>query len=158
MFGWLFRKRLPVADQLTAGYTRLRELFGRRFPGGEFSSCDMRPHFDGYLHNAWAEVLPVGSVEATRTLAYARLAEMVEFFRSHHTHFGPHDWLQFGVGFPIAVKPTGRRILKGWVPASRLGEVQSPDFAAVGGAIGGNDLWFQGLWPSVGGPASEQVS
>lgn len=156
MFGWPFRKP-SVAEQLAVGYERVRELFGRRFPGGEFISCDMRPHFNGYLHNAWAEILPVGSVETTRALAYARLAEMVEFFRSHRSFFGAQDSVQFGVGFPIAVKPTGRRVLRGWVPASRLGEVQSPDFAAVGGAIGDNDLWFQGLWPDAAGPGSEQA-
>ena len=127
-------------------YERIKILFARQFPTGAFSSCDFRPHFDGYGHNAWVEILPAESVDATRALAYARLAEMIEFLRPLQPLFGPQDRVQFAVGFPIAVKPTGRRMFMGWVPASRLGEVQSPNFAAVGGAIGENDFWFEGLW------------
>lgn len=131
-------------------YERIRLLFAQRFPTGGFSSCDFRPHFDGYGHNAHVEIMPEESVEATRALAYTRLAEMVEFLRPLHLLFGPNDRVQFGVGFPASIKPTGRRIFKGWIPTARLGDVQSPNFAAVGGAIGENDSWFVGLWPNAG--------
>jgi hypothetical protein len=146
VFRWLFRKALSVPERLAVNCERVRELFGQRFPTGAFSSCDFRPHFDGYGHNAWVEIEPLESAEATRVLAYARLAEMIEFLRPLQPLFGPHDRVQFAVGFPEAVKPTARRIFKGWIPAARLADVQPPDFAAVGGAIGENDVWAEGLW------------
>ena len=131
---------------MAADYERIRSLFARRFPTGSFSSsCDFRPHFDGHGHHASVEIMPAESIEATRRLAYSRLAEMIEFLRPLQALFGPHDRLQFAVGFPVTVKPANRRIFKGWIPAACLAEVRSPDFAAVGGAIGENDVWFEGL-------------
>jgi hypothetical protein len=114
------------------------------------SSLDFRPYFDGYGHTAWVEILPAESVEATRALAYARLAEMIDFFRPLQQVFGPHDRVQFAVGFPVTVKAIRRRIFKGWIPTSSLVEVHPPDFAAVGGGLGENDTWFEGLWVSSG--------
>ena len=147
MFGWLFRKPISTSTRLLKGFGRIRELFGQRFPTGAFSSCDYRPHFDGHGHNAWVEIEPLGSVEATRASAYARLAEMIDFLRPLQTLFGPRDRVQFAVGFPVAVKPTGRRMFKGWIPAVRMADVQPPDFSAVSGRFGENDIWFEGLWP-----------
>ena len=90
--------------------------------------------------------MPAESVEATRALAYARLAEMVDFLRPFQQVFGPHDRVQFAVGFPVTVKAIRRRMFKGWIPTSSLAEVLPPDFAAVGGGFGENDTWFEGLW------------
>ena len=127
-------------------YERIRTSFARRFPTGTFSSLDFRPTFDGYGHTAWLEIMPAESIVATRTLAYARLAEMVECLRPLRPRFGPHDRVQFGVGFPITVKAIRRRMFKGWFPTSRLADVRPPNFAAVGGGFGENDTWFEGLW------------
>ncbi len=124
-------------------YERIRELFCRRFSTGGFRSCDFRPHFDGFAHNAWVAVCPLDSQEATLALAFTRLSEMCEFLRSLQDQFGEDDRIQFAVGFPIAVKPSNRRILKGWIPAARLADVKPPHFA---GAIGENDVWAVGLW------------
>ncbi len=131
-------------------YDHIRLLFAERFPTGGFSSCDFRPHFDGYGHNAYVEIVPEASIEATRALAYTRLTEMVEFLRPLQSLFGPHDRIELAVGFPVSVKPTCRRMLRGWISTARLGNVQAPDFAAVGGAFGENDSWFVGLWPNAG--------
>lgn len=141
---------LAFTPESAMNYERIRRLFAERFPTGGFSSCDFRPHFDGYWHNCFVEIMPEASVEATRALAYARLADMVEFLRPLQPLFGAHDRVQFAVGFPVSVKPTGRRMLHGGIPAARLGDIQAPDFAAVGGAIGENDSWFVGLWPNAG--------
>ena len=122
MFGWLFRKPPSVPAQRAADYERIQELFGQRFPTGGFSSCDFRPHFDGYGHNAWVEIEPLESAEATRALAYACLEGIVEFLRPLQPRFGPHDRVQFAVGFTVAIKPVNRRIFKGWIPAARLPE------------------------------------
>jgi hypothetical protein len=144
VFGWLFRTPATPA----ANHERIREEFARRFPTGGFSSLDFRPHFDGYGHNAWAEILPAATVEATRAAAYDKLAEIVEFLRPFQPLFGRGDRVQFAVGFPVAIKATGRRMFMGWVPAARLADVRPPDFAAVGGAFGENDVWHEGLWPT----------
>src|SRR5262245_46131359 len=128
-------------------YELLQKLFGWRFPSGAFTSCDMRPHFDGFGHNAYVAIEPLESAQATRALAYTRLAEMIEFLRPLRRLFEAHDRIQFAVGFPESVKPTQRRIFRGWIPATRLAEVRPPDFAAVGGAFGENDVWAVGLWP-----------
>ncbi len=130
-------------------YERIQRLFVQRFPTGGFSSCDFRPHFDGHGHNAYVDIMPEASVEATRALAYTRLAEMIEFLRPLQSLFGPHDRVEFAVGFPVSIKPTGRRMLHGGIPAAKLGDVQSPEFAAVGGAIGESDVWFVGLWATA---------
>lgn len=145
MFGWVFRQP-PTAERLAAGYERIRDLFGQRFPTGAFRTCDFRPHFDGHGHNACVEIAPRETVEATRAAAYAKLAEMVEFLRPLQSLFGPHDRAQFTVGFPVTVKPHARWIIKGWAPTARLADVRPPDFAAVGGAIGENDTWFDRVW------------
>ena len=102
-------------------YERIQTLFTRQFPTGSFSSLDFRPHFDGYGHNAWVEIMPAESVEATRALGYARLAEMVDFLRPFQSQFGPHDRVQFAVGFPVTVKAIRRRMFKGWIPTSSFG-------------------------------------
>jgi hypothetical protein len=134
------------AEGKTVEYDRVRELFTVQFPAGGFSSCDFRPHFDGHGHNAWVEILPEASIEATRRAAFAWLAEMVDALRPLRLLFGSHDRIQFTVGFPATVKPASRKILRGWFPAVELDRVVSPDFAAVGGAVGENNDWHLGLW------------
>jgi hypothetical protein len=131
-------------------YERIRNLFEARFPTGGFSSCDFYPHFNGFGHNAWVAIEPLESAEATCVLAYAKLEEMCEFLRSLRELFGGHDRIQFAVGFPESVKPVSRRIFKGWIPAIRLADVRPPDFAAVGGGFGENDVWSDGVWAEPG--------
>jgi len=152
VFGWLFRKSAPEPEQFAVNYERIQQLFAQRFPTGGFSSCDFRPHFNGYGHNAWSEITPAETIEATRTLGYSRLAEMVDFLRPLQPLFGPHDRIQFAVGFPVTVKAANRRMFKGWFPAIKLGEVRSPDFATVGGGFGENDIWFKELGLEGAGP------
>jgi hypothetical protein len=125
---------------------RIRKLFEVRFPTGGFGSCDFHPHFDGFCHNAWVAIEPLESMEATRSLAYAKLDEMCDFLRTLRELFGAHDRIQFAVGFPESVKASNRRIFKGWIPASRLGEAQPPNFVAVGGGFGENEVWSVGVW------------
>ncbi|HEY1189124.1 MAG TPA: hypothetical protein VGE74_15830 [Gemmata sp.] len=149
MFGWLWRRSSAGFEQLAVNYERIRQSFGQRFPTGGFSSCDFRPHFAGHGHNAWSEIMPTETVEETCALGYARLVEMVDFLRPLQPLFGPHDRIQFAVGFPITVKAVNRRMFKGWFPVARLEQVKPPDFASVGGAIGENGSWFEGLWPGV---------
>jgi hypothetical protein len=122
---------------------RIRKLFEARFPTGGFSSCDFHPHFDGFGHGAWVAIEPLESVEATRVLAYAKLADMCAFLGTVRELFGAYDRVQFAVGFPESVRSCNRRILNGWIPANRL-DAQPPDFAAVGGALGENDAWADG--------------
>ena len=152
MFGWLFRKTPPDSEQFAVNHKRIRQLFAQRFPTGGFSSSDFRPHFDGYGHNAWCEITPADTIESTRTRGYSRLAEMVDFLRPLQPLFGPHDRIQFTVGFPVTAKAANRRMFKGWLAALRLAEVRSPDFATVGGGFGENDTWFEGLGLERGGP------
>jgi hypothetical protein len=127
-------------------YERIRRLFKAKFPTGDFSSCDFHQHFNGYGHNAWVAIEPLETSEATRVLAYAKLEEMCEFLCRVRHLFGADDRIQFAVGFPASVKPANRRIFKGWIPASRLAQVLPPDFAAVGGGFGENEVWAQGMW------------
>ncbi len=145
MFGWLFRKTKPI-EKIPSGYEWIQELFTPRFPTGWFRSCDFRPHFAGFGHNAWIEIEPLKTIEATRLLAFSRFTEMIEFIRPLQQHFGPNDRIEFAVGFPIAIKKHSRRIYRGWIPTIRLKDVQPPDFAIVGGAFAENPEWFEELW------------
>ncbi|MBN9517354.1 hypothetical protein J0H58_02370 [bacterium] len=127
-------------------YERIRAVFTRSFPTGEFTSCDFRPHIDGHGHNAWVGILPAESLAETRRLAYNWLAEMVDALRPLRPLFGPQDRIQLAVGFPQSVRAINCQILKGWFPTLRLVDVEPPDFAAVGGEFGENDAWHVGLW------------
>jgi hypothetical protein len=127
-------------------FDRIPQMFHARFPTGGFTSNDFRPHIDGYVYQAWIVIEPKKSEELTRTLAYAKLAEMCDWLRPLHCLFGPNDRVAFLVGFPESVKESHRRVFKGWIPASALALVNPPDFAAVGGGFGENPFWSGDLW------------
>ncbi len=116
-------------------YDRVRALYRRRFPAGDFTGCDWRPHFDGFGYNAFALVRPRATPETTLAMAHARLAVMCAFFRRVRRQFGPGDRIQLTVGFPESVRRSGR-ILRAWLPTARLTDLRPPDFAAVGGGFG----------------------
>jgi hypothetical protein len=123
--------------------------FRRRFPDGGLKRCDFRPHFDGFLINAWSAMLPRQNELATREAAFALLTDISAWLREFAGVFEVGDRLQLIVGFPESVKRTGRQIFKCWLPASRLHELHGVDFASVGGAFHELESWPVGVgWSS----------
>jgi hypothetical protein len=125
--------------------------FRARFPDGGLSRCDFRPHFDGYVVNAYSAMLPVRDVASTWEAALVLLAEISAWLQAHAGAFGAGDRIQLVVGFPESVKRDTRQIFKCWLPASRLAALRGVDFAAVGGGFHDMEVWPVGVaWPSVG--------
>lgn len=124
------------------------ETFRARFPEGGLERCDFRPHFDGYVVNAWCAMLPLHGEAQTREAALALLTEIAAWLRANAATFGVGDRLQLIVGFPESVKHAGRQIFKCWLPAAGLPALCGVDFVAVCGAFREMEFWSAGVeWP-----------
>jgi hypothetical protein len=126
-------------------YALLKELFEVRFPAGTFSSLDFRRQFGGFGHSIWVAVEPIDCADATRSQAFARLDEIIDFLRSQAQEFARHDRIQFAIGFSESVKKYDRRILRGWISANRLSQALTRNFAAYGGALTEFEGWSEGV-------------
>jgi hypothetical protein len=115
------------------------------FPDGGLERCDFRPHFDGYVVNAYSAMPPKRDVAATRAAALALLADIASWLQVYPWAFGDGDKLQLVVGFPEWVKRHTRQIYKCWLPASQLAELRGVDFAAVGGGFREMEAWPSGV-------------
>lgn len=124
--------------------------FRARFPDGDLARWDFRPHFGGYVVNAYCAMLPMRDAAATREAALALLGDIVAWLQGHPDVFGAGDNLQLVVGFPESVKRHTRQIFKCWLPASGLAELRGVDFEAVGGAFRDMKVCAVAVaWPSA---------
>jgi hypothetical protein len=124
--------------------------FRTSFPDGGLERCDFRPHFDGFVVNAWSAMLPLQTEAATRESALRLLAEIAQWLQAHAGTFGAGDRLQLIVGFPDSVKRACRQIFKCWLPAAGLGDLRGVEFAAVGGGFREMEAWPVGVvWPGA---------
>lgn len=122
--------------------------------GGGLASCDFRPHFDGFLHNAWVMILPEKDMETTRQLAVGRYGQVLTLLRRIRWCFAPGDRVQVIVGLHASVKQSGRQILKGWIPAARLKDVKRGidifELEKLGGGLAEMEGWDRGVFPDQG--------
>jgi hypothetical protein len=135
--------------------------FGRpkAYPSG-FDSCDMRPAYSYYIHNAYITIMPASSRQATYSLAARRLSQMCRFLRLIRWCFQPEDHVGVFVGFPIDLKPSACRIFRGWIPASRLKDVTRSftweQLPSLGGAVREELGWSSGVFDDTGAIHSVQ--
>lgn len=136
-------------------YKAANLIMQARFLGsGGLSGCDFRPHFDGFLHNAWAAILPEKDMEGTRRLAVRRYGQILRVLRRIRWCFALGDRIQVIVGFHESVKRSGRQILKGWIPAARLREIKKNtdifELEKLGGGLTEMSGWELGVFPDDG--------
>ena len=122
--------------------------FHRAFPNGGLTWCDFRPHFDGFLVNAWCAIAPLADEVETRAEALDTLTQIALWLRANAASFETGDMIQLIVGFPESVKTSSRQIFKCSVPAARLVELRGVGFDSVGGLFREMEGWSDGLnWP-----------
>ena len=59
------------------------QAFCTRFPDGGLDWCDFRPHFDGYVVNAYSAMLPTQDESSTREAALVHLGEIASWLQQH---------------------------------------------------------------------------
>ena len=124
------------------------DAFCTVFTDGGLTWCDFRPHFDGFLVNAWCAMPPLANEVETRMEAMNTLTRIAHWLRVNAAYFEAGDMIQLIVGFPESVKPSSRQIFKCSVPGARLPELYGLDFDSVGGLFREMDGWSVGLnWP-----------
>jgi hypothetical protein len=112
-------------------YAIAKWLFRIRFPKGGFSTCDFRPHCDGYLINTHVIIRPQASVAETRKLSYQRWIQQFRWNRTLHRLLHRDDTIQMVVGFS---KPPCQ-LLKGWIDVKEIKNADPLHLDPVGGHL-----------------------
>jgi hypothetical protein len=94
---------------MTSLSQEFRETFG---PDSGLEGCDFRPHFDGWLLNAFRLSAPSVTREAHMNLVWIYVREMAEWILKRREQFQSGDRFQLVVGWPEDVRTTNRQIVK----------------------------------------------
>jgi hypothetical protein len=94
---------------VTPSSEEFRETFGS---DSGFEGCDFRPHFEGFLWNAFRISVPSATRETHIALVWAQVREMAGWILLRRDRFQPGDRFQFIVAWPETMRAASRQIVK----------------------------------------------
>ncbi len=91
--------------------------------GSHCIHCDFRPQFDGHLIDFAQEINPQPKRDVILVESWQTFTKIARWISERRDKFSPEDRCQIIIGWPEAMRDTGRQILKGWIDVQRLTSV-----------------------------------